>query len=131
MRQEMDVGTAIAEKLQMLVDAVEAEKELEIDGVTIDEGVEGLKILHMQRKEAYFVPLDLAITTPARDLVRALTTGENEILRGYTRIVGYYSRVGNWNKSKLAELKDRSKGNYFEGGRKDGDAIGKYANSKY
>ena len=29
-----------------------------------------------------------------------------------TRIVGYYSRVNNWNKSKLGELKDRHRGNY-------------------
>jgi len=29
-----------------------------------------------------------------------------------TRIVGYYSRVSNWNKSKLAELRDRRSGNY-------------------
>lgn len=29
-----------------------------------------------------------------------------------TRIVGYYSRVSNWNKSKLGELKDRHKGSY-------------------
>lgn len=29
-----------------------------------------------------------------------------------TRIVGYYSQVDNWNKSKKGELKDRQKGNY-------------------
>lgn len=29
-----------------------------------------------------------------------------------TRIVGYYSRVENWNKSKLSELADRRKGDY-------------------
>lgn len=29
-----------------------------------------------------------------------------------TRIVGYYSRVNNWNKSKLGELKDRHVGDY-------------------
>jgi len=29
-----------------------------------------------------------------------------------TRIVGYFSRVQNWNKSKLGELKDRQKGQY-------------------
>ena len=29
-----------------------------------------------------------------------------------TRIVGYYSRVNNWNKSKLGELKDRHAGDY-------------------
>jgi len=32
-----------------------------------------------------------------------------------TRIVGYYSQVHNWNKSKLGELKDRQKGNYGMG----------------
>ena len=31
---------------------------------------------------------------------------------GIARIVGYYSRIKNWNKSKLGELKDRQKGNY-------------------
>jgi len=31
---------------------------------------------------------------------------------GVTRIVGYYSRVNNWNPSKLAELRDRRRGNY-------------------
>jgi hypothetical protein len=29
-----------------------------------------------------------------------------------TRIVGYYSRVSNWNKSKLGELNDRRSGSY-------------------
>jgi len=31
---------------------------------------------------------------------------------GITRIVGYFSRVNNWNKSKLGELADRQRGNY-------------------
>jgi ribonucleoside-triphosphate reductase len=31
---------------------------------------------------------------------------------GITRIVGYFSRISNWNKSKLGELKDRRRGNY-------------------
>ncbi|MDD5644533.1 MAG: hypothetical protein PHO00_03695 [bacterium] len=29
-----------------------------------------------------------------------------------TRIVGYFSRIENWNKSKLGELKDRRQGSY-------------------
>jgi len=29
-----------------------------------------------------------------------------------TRIVGYYSKVENWNKAKVGELKDRHKGHY-------------------
>ena len=31
---------------------------------------------------------------------------------GVTRIVGYFSRIDNWNKSKIGELKDRRRGNY-------------------
>jgi hypothetical protein len=33
-------------------------------------------------------------------------------MRGMTRIVGYYSSLPAWNRSKLAELRDRQKGNY-------------------
>ena len=38
---------------------------------------------------------------------------ESTNVYGMTRIVGYFSRVNNWNKSKLGELKDRHKGNYI------------------
>lgn len=31
---------------------------------------------------------------------------------GITRVVGYFSRIDNWNKSKIAEFRDRQKGNY-------------------
>ncbi|MCK4905321.1 anaerobic ribonucleoside-triphosphate reductase [bacterium] len=37
---------------------------------------------------------------------------ESSDVYGVTRIVGYFSRVNNWNKSKIGELKDRKKGNY-------------------
>jgi len=37
---------------------------------------------------------------------------ESENIYGITRIVGYFSRISNWNKSKLGELKDRHKGQY-------------------
>jgi len=37
--------------------------------------------------------------------------GSNQVY-GMTRVVGYFSRIPNWNKSKLGELKDRRKGNY-------------------
>ncbi|MCP4482802.1 MAG: hypothetical protein GY817_08720 [bacterium] len=37
------------------------------------------------------------------------------ILDGITRIVGYYSKISNWNKSKIGELKDRRTGNYKVG----------------
>ncbi len=37
---------------------------------------------------------------------------ESKDVYGVTRIVGYFSRISNWNKSKLGELKDRHKGDY-------------------
>lgn len=46
--------------------------------------------------------------------VRAVLLGERhpEVLRTYARIVGYFSRTSNWNRSKLTELRDRGKGDY-------------------
>jgi len=34
------------------------------------------------------------------------------VMTHLTRIVGYYSQLHNWNRSKLAELRDRQKGSY-------------------
>jgi ribonucleoside-triphosphate reductase (formate) len=31
---------------------------------------------------------------------------------GISRIVGYFAKIEEWNKSKIAELRDRRKGNY-------------------
>jgi len=46
--------------------------------------------------------------------LEGVLTGKREprIMIHLTRIVGYYSRVQNWNGSKVAELKDRQAGIY-------------------
>lgn len=31
---------------------------------------------------------------------------------GISRVVGYYSKINNWNVSKIAEFKERQKGKY-------------------
>ena len=31
---------------------------------------------------------------------------------GISRVVGYFSKIDNWNPSKTAEFRDRQKGNY-------------------
>ncbi len=36
----------------------------------------------------------------------------SENVFGISRVVGYYSKIENWNKSKKAEFRDRRKGNY-------------------
>jgi anaerobic ribonucleoside-triphosphate reductase len=37
----------------------------------------------------------------------------SEYVFGMSRIVGYFSVIESWNKSKQAELKQRQKGNYW------------------
>lgn len=37
---------------------------------------------------------------------------EPVVLQHMTRVVGYFSRVENWNQSKIGELKDRQRGDY-------------------
>ena len=48
------------------------------------------------------------------DELKALLTEKRRprILTHLTRIVGYFSKVHNWNRSKHAELKDRHSGTY-------------------
>lgn len=46
--------------------------------------------------------------------IEGVLTGQRppQVMKGVTRIVGYYSFTYAWNKSKLAELMDRKRGNY-------------------
>lgn len=37
---------------------------------------------------------------------------KSENVYGISRVVGYFSRIDNWNASKVAEFQDRQKGNY-------------------
>ena len=55
-----------------------------------------------------------AIEAVEWDILEDVLTGKREpqVLQHMTRVVGYFSRVENWNKSKVGELKDRQKGNY-------------------
>jgi len=55
------------------------------------------------------------------DDIEAILTGKRDAqaLIGMTRVVGYYSRIGNFNPSKIGELKARIQGNYSFDGSKD------------
>lgn len=65
-------------------------------------------------------------TTPERaaHIIGILKGEENAVrLWGVTRIVGYYSRVTSWNKSKIGELRDRGAGAYkLQGGKTENPA---------
>lgn len=59
-----------------------------------------------------------AIEAAEWPVLEEVLTGKREpqVLQHMTRVVGYFSRVENWNKSKVGELKDRQKGNYSVAG---------------
>lgn len=95
------------------------EERFEIDGLSIN-GNEckettqesRVKVLDHEAEEAYELEVDTIVREPVAAVIRALMTGGERLLQGVTRIVGYYSRIDNWNKSKISELQDRHKGNY-------------------
>ena len=59
------------------------------------------------------ISVEEVITKPLNDILIVLHVKRKPIvLNGITRIVGYYSRVNNWNKSKVGELRDRHGANY-------------------
>ena len=56
------------------------------------------------------------LTAPLKDILDVITNNRKALVcHGVTRIVGYYSRTHNWNKSKVGELHDRIKSREFGG----------------
>lgn len=121
------VRDAIEQSLELFVSAVERNSNLNIvwegtreDGVEIlvvensnvDSGVEG----HQCEVEQSEIFAKIVTCEHAQQFIDVINGDRNPIMcHGVTRIVGYYSRVNNWNKSKIGELRDRQKGNYGTG----------------
>ena len=109
-----DIQYFIEEKLSAFDAAIERHEFLEIDGDlpgnTPKEDC--LKIVNHKLECAYAIDIDSVIRQDLESVIHALETGIFTRLNGVTRIVGYYSRVSNWNKSKIGELHDRHMGRY-------------------
>lgn len=106
--------------IEAFVDAAQASEILEVDG-TIYKGEkykdvvyenDAIKILNHNLKTAYVLDVEAILDYTVAGIIEALETGVTEKLYSVTRIVGYYSRTSNWNKSKIGELRDRHNGNY-------------------
>lgn len=101
-------------ELTKFYDIVEDHPDLE--GHSINAETNELIVEHLPtgRKFALHVDGLLALESgQVSDLVYVLL-GERDpvVLNHVTRVVGYFSRVSNWNASKVGELRDRQKGNY-------------------
>jgi len=94
---------------------LEASKDLSGVGMQFNED-KSLKNLIIKHN-----PTNLEVKIPADAVVQAdwgtlhdVMIGKREpsVLQHMTRVVGYYSKIENWNASKIGELKDRQSGNY-------------------
>jgi hypothetical protein len=101
-------------KLADFFGRVEAHAELEGVGVDAPEAEEpGAVVQHTPSGLTTRLPLAAVEQTPWEVLEEVLVgRREPEVLRHMTRVVGYYSRIQNWNKSKIGELKGRHQGRY-------------------
>ncbi len=98
--------------LEIVCDEVESKSGnavLVIEDSSIAKDVEGHQ-LTVDLNEIFSV---IRTEKHAEDFVAVVNREANPIkLNGITRIVGYYSRTNNWNKSKIGELRDRRGENY-------------------
>ena len=70
-------------------------------------------VLDRELGNKHELPITEILTKPWDQLEAVLTSSRRaEIMVKITRVVGYYSQINNWNRSKLEELKDRGNGNY-------------------
>lgn len=101
-------------KLDEFFNQVEAHQELR--GVAIDKDESGCGRFAIEHTSSGLVTIIPAGAVEQADwsvLEDVLTCKrEPQVLYHMTRVVGYYSRVENWNKSKIGELADRHKGDY-------------------
>lgn len=119
-KEGVNVGELLEKRIELFADMCNLSGIVEIDGVT-DEGK--LKVLNHSNQNAYEVEIDTIVKTPIKDLMLALETGVHTRCFGISRIVGYLSRVNNWNKSKIGELKSRRLGNYWENTRTNSERL--------
>jgi len=78
----------------------------------LKENEEYFFVLNKKTDKKYEIRKDILEHTDYKNLISVLSGREAIVVDGITRIVGYFSKISNWNKSKIGELDDRRKGNY-------------------
>ena len=105
-------------KLTKFYEMIEADKELK--GIAVDHVLKTVTIEEVKAGAHTSLPISTVMTHPW-GLIRAVCVAERSprLLSHVSRVVGYFSRIDNWNDSKIGELLDRQRGNYALKG-KDG-----------
>jgi anaerobic ribonucleoside-triphosphate reductase len=78
----------------------------------VTESDKAFVVFNKLTNKKYEVKKESLATTDWENINSVLSGREPIILDGITRIVGYFSKISNWNKSKVGELHDRREGNY-------------------
>jgi len=114
-RLSLDLETAA---LISFTDAITKEPSLSIWTDELSDDGDALIIRNHKYKEGETgafvrIPVSEIITKPTSQILAVIRSDRKpRILDGITRIVGYYSRMSNWNASKVGELRDRAQGVY-------------------
>ena len=115
-----DVEVKIEECILFFIEAVEETDNLKIVGTSFNDKKEEIFIIEDINNSGEHIEVliseiveNIKNVSVAQEFVKIIQ-GERSpiILNGITRIVGYFSRVNNWNRSKIGELRDRRKGVY-------------------
>lgn len=95
--------------LAEFAEKVQKHDDLDILGATEDDEI----VIRRDEVPLRAVPLESILLNEWQRLEAVLMGRENgRAMIHIARIVGYFSVVKNWNRSKLAELHDRHKGDY-------------------
>ncbi len=106
-------------KLEAFSDAIECSERFKIKGVNEEKFCFVIRDT-FKEKGIYGVyievPISEVVEKPLEQLMDVLELKRKDIVcEGISRIVGYYSRVSNWNRSKKSELSDRIISRYGSG----------------
>ncbi len=109
---------AVVAKIEAFDKAITSSEKFKIKGVNVEEDL--IVIDDTSKSEGIYgkyieIPVK-EIMKPLDQLMDVLALKrKDKVLDGITRIVGYYSRVDNWNVSKRGELRDRIISRYGSG----------------
>lgn len=85
----------------------------DLTGLHIDENRQEVTVAYQHSHGVTVLSVDAILQNDWPTIKDILThKREPHCLQHFTRVVGYYSRVDNWNPSKVSELHDRHKGDY-------------------
>ncbi|MGR3318455.1 MAG: hypothetical protein ACUZ8O_08230 [Candidatus Anammoxibacter sp.] len=110
----------IEESINFFIKAIEDTDDLTIVGTSFNKEKKEIFIIEdINNSKEHIEVIISEIIEKTKDIKIAkefvnVIKGERSsiILNGVTRIVGYFSRVNNWNRSKIGELRDRRAGEY-------------------